>query len=723
MGLVSSESWIFVSLVIAASEAPDSTACDTSISTRFTDDLEESGDFCVFWSLLRAELHKHVRCLAMDGELTTVRLSSYFDIRYIFQLAFQCYRFKVNQHPVEDVMSVLLRSGQSALREEAVENRNCRFYYCSQKTDKSFSSVSGTYILVPETTMKREFIGPSKKEPADSRTIRKSTREESIDTLQATTIDNMNQKSIDTDHLTSIYIVHPMSIDTAHQPSIDIIHLPSDTTCLEAGKVEVLILKVNVNGMLRDEEGRTRNIARQLINVQGQDPFQGLPHQDPKNQIEELEDLMSRSEQNEGSEYHMLWKIFPYSISGDAFRWFSQLQPGSLTSWDDIERAFLYKFLDDDKWDRFLASLDEESMIPIQLLDDIMAKRDEQHGFREPSKVEEADTSDPASSSIDSSTSESIDIGTSETIDTDFYHRSIPLEIPERSCCPQDTADSTHKNIDISSCDPTSDGDRKITIDDFLELEEFLELEDGEKLEDLDSSREVTIEDFLELEEWLEDMDHNLKKKLDDDQHTSRGDLETSKANIDRQQPDEIDRQKPHIIDLHPPDIDRHRQPIIDRHHPPNIDICPLMDDPPGCTVELEHIEERMNMSKASHLDVLTHQRPPFWIEEAAGFHKRVKRIYDPMKIVVSYVVFEVESPIPPDRSMHFSSFIGGWKNHHAIRQVWGKEEEELEEEKKDQGQFSVFIDSLLLRWCQEIQSAQQMHLTSICKASSTPSC
>ena len=67
-----------------------------------------------------------------------------------------------------------------------------------------------------------------------------------------------------------------------------------------------------------------------------------------------------------------------------------------------------------------------------------------------------------------------------------------------------------------------------------MELEEFLELEDGEKLEDLDSSREVTMEDFLELEEWLEDMDHNSKKKLDEDHHTSRGDLETSpKARID----------------------------------------------------------------------------------------------------------------------------------------------------------------------------------------------
>ena len=100
---------------------------------------------------------------------------------------------------------------------------------------------------------------------------------------------------------------------------------------------------------------------------------------------------MSRSEQNEVSEYHKLCKTFLYSISGDAFRWFSQLQPGSLTSWDDIERAFLYKFLDDaeatrekdkkDKWDRFLASLDEEYMMPIQLLDDFMAKKDEQHGF------------------------------------------------------------------------------------------------------------------------------------------------------------------------------------------------------------------------------------------------------------------------------------------------------------------------------------------------------
>ncbi|KAF2574371.1 hypothetical protein F2Q70_00004590 [Brassica cretica] len=57
----------------------------------------------------------------------TVRLSSSFDIRYIFELSFQCHRFEVNQHPVAKVMPVLLKSGQSASREKAVEEMNdCR---------------------------------------------------------------------------------------------------------------------------------------------------------------------------------------------------------------------------------------------------------------------------------------------------------------------------------------------------------------------------------------------------------------------------------------------------------------------------------------------------------------------------------------------------------------------------------------------------------------------
>ena len=103
------------------------------------------------------------------------------------------------------------------------------------------------------------------------------------------------------------------------------------------------------------------------------------------------------------------------------------------------------------------------------------------------------------------------------------------------------------------------------------------------------------MEDFLELEEWLENMDQNSKKKLDDDQHTSRGDLETSKASIDRHQPAEIDRQKIHIIDQNPPNIDRHRQPIIDRHHPPNIDRYPLLDTLLSLNIR-DHLSEQKKL-------------------------------------------------------------------------------------------------------------------------------
>ncbi|KAF2562725.1 hypothetical protein F2Q70_00017760 [Brassica cretica] len=137
-------------------------------------------------------------------------------------------------------------------------------------------------------------------EPLDlERVIHKSKR--AVDTLQAAigsveiqmSIDTAHLTSIDTSHLTSIDTVHPTSIDTVHRPSIDTVHcmsidtvhLPSidtvhfdtvhcdtvhpdtfhlmknNTTCGETEKIEVLILKVDENGMLRDEKGGTCNSA------------------------------------------------------------------------------------------------------------------------------------------------------------------------------------------------------------------------------------------------------------------------------------------------------------------------------------------------------------------------------------------------------------------------------------------------------------------------------
>ncbi|KAF3497373.1 hypothetical protein DY000_02052913 [Brassica cretica] len=78
--------------------------------------------------------------------------------------------------------------------------------------------------------------------------------------------------------------------------------------------------------------------------------------------------------------------------------------------------------------------------------------------------------------------------------------------------------------------------------------------------------------------------------------------------------------------------------------------------------VELEQVDERMYMSKASPPAVHKHQRLPICAEGAVGFHKRVKRIHDPMKIVVPCAVFEVEFPIPPDKDKSGGKKRRNWK-------------------------------------------------------------
>ena len=191
-----------------------------------------------------------------------------------------------------------------------------------------------------------------------------------------------------------------------------------------------------------------------------------------------------------------------------------------------------------------------------------------------------------------------------------------------------------------------------------------MELEDGENLGDLDSSREVIMEDFLELEECLDS-----EQKLDDERNIKRKDLETSsKISIDRQQCDEIDRHPPYIADQRPPYIiDRHPLDSIELHPHDCIDRHPWLDELPGYIVELEPVEERMYMSKASHLAFPKHQRPPIWTEEAVGFHKRVKMIHDHVKILVPCDVFEAESPIPPDKSIQLSSYSGVFNDHICV--------------------------------------------------------
>ncbi|KAF3592738.1 hypothetical protein DY000_02021634 [Brassica cretica] len=275
---------------------------------------------------------------------------------------------------------------------------------------------------------------------------------------------------------------HSPNFSTVHCGTVHhgIVPPMTDTICVETEKVEVLIIKgVVIHDVIDVAETIDFYLNREWYDWGSVDPFRGLPHENPRDLIKELEDLASVSKENEVSVDHIICKIFPYCLSGDAFSWFSQLQPRFLTCWEDIKTAFLNKFL-------YEAAATRQRKFDDML--DKMIKDQEKELMSRFSQM----------------------------------------------------LDSTLKSIDISSCDPTSDGDREITMENFLEFEEFLELEDGEKLGDLDS-------------------------------------------------------------------------------------------------------------------------------KEAVGFHKEVKRIHDPVRIVVPCAVFEVEFPIPPDKGAHLSSYIKVLDNHQHV--------------------------------------------------------
>ncbi|KAF2562647.1 hypothetical protein F2Q70_00017050 [Brassica cretica] len=71
--------------------------------------------------------------------------------------------------------------------------------------------------------------------------------------------------------------------------------------------------------------------------------------------------------------------------------------------------------------------------------------------------------------------------------------------------------------------------------------------------------------------------------------------------------------------------------------------------------------------AKASRNADSKHLRPLICEEEAAGFHKRVKRKHDLVKFVVPCFVFKAESPIPPDRSMQFNSYNEVLDDHQHV--------------------------------------------------------
>ncbi|KAF2545785.1 hypothetical protein F2Q70_00022229 [Brassica cretica] len=163
----------------------------------------------------------------------------------------------------------------------------------------------------------------------------------SIDTVHPMSVDTIHLPSIDTVHIPSLDTVHPNTDhrDTVHPSSVhrdtvhpntvhrDTVHRNTihrgtvspmtNTTYGETEKVEALILKIDKKDIWRDEEGRPCSPTGQLINAEdsvipdviavaetntfnltsqwydwgSEDPFYGLPHEDPKDLIKTLEEL------------------------------------------------------------------------------------------------------------------------------------------------------------------------------------------------------------------------------------------------------------------------------------------------------------------------------------------------------------------------------------------------------------------------------------------------
>ena len=72
--------------------------------------------------------------------------------------------------------------------------------------------------------------------------------------------------------------------------------------------------------------------------------FNGLAGEDPHKHLKEFHIVCSTMKPHEVQEDHICLKAFPHSLEGLAKDWLYYLAPGSITSLDDLKRAFLDKF-------------------------------------------------------------------------------------------------------------------------------------------------------------------------------------------------------------------------------------------------------------------------------------------------------------------------------------------------------------------------------------------
>ena len=91
-------------------------------------------------------------------------------------------------------------------------------------------------------------------------------------------------------------------------------------------------------------DARNYEIKASTITMLENEPFYGLPRENPNEHLTTFLDRCALSRQNGVSEDAVKLILFPFSLKDKAKAWFRTLPEGSITTWDELATLFVQKF-------------------------------------------------------------------------------------------------------------------------------------------------------------------------------------------------------------------------------------------------------------------------------------------------------------------------------------------------------------------------------------------
>ncbi|KAL2922135.1 Chromosome segregation in meiosis protein 3 [Bienertia sinuspersici] len=73
--------------------------------------------------------------------------------------------------------------------------------------------------------------------------------------------------------------------------------------------------------------------------------FSGASHENPQNHLKQFLQYCNTVKANGVSKEYIRMSLFKFSLTGKALDWLERLPPNSLTTWDEVNAAFLSKFI------------------------------------------------------------------------------------------------------------------------------------------------------------------------------------------------------------------------------------------------------------------------------------------------------------------------------------------------------------------------------------------